>query len=93
LDEPTSGLDAFTAEIIIDCLKELANAGRTIIFTIHQPNSQIFAKFDRLMVLAKGEIVYWGSASKSPDYFESVGHPVPGFSNPADFFSNFCSFF
>jgi ABC-type multidrug transport system ATPase subunit len=42
LDEPTTGLDSFTAASVVDVLKELANNGRTIITTIHQPNSEIF---------------------------------------------------
>jgi ABC-type multidrug transport system ATPase subunit len=89
LDEPTSGLDAYTAEIIVDCLKDLAKGGRTIIFTIHQPNSQIFTKFDQLILLAKGELVYWGPAKQSTSYFKEIGHPIPEYSNPADFFSNY----
>ena len=33
-------------------LKELAGQGRTIIQTIHQPNSDIFEIFDKLILLA-----------------------------------------
>jgi ABC-type multidrug transport system ATPase subunit len=39
LDEPTSGIDSLTSYIIINELKTLAKEGRTIILTIHQPNS------------------------------------------------------
>jgi ABC-type multidrug transport system ATPase subunit len=89
LDEPTSGLDAYTAEVIIDCLKTLAKKEKkTIIFTIHQPSSQIFEKFDNLMLLSKGEMVYWGPAQESSKYFDSIGHPVPALNNPADYYSN-----
>ena len=42
LDEPTTGLDSFTATSVMETLKELAMSGRTIISTIHQPNSDIF---------------------------------------------------
>ena len=52
LDEPTTGLDSFTATSVMETLKELAQSGRTIISTIHQPNSDIFMNFDRLMLLA-----------------------------------------
>jgi ABC-type multidrug transport system ATPase subunit len=59
LDEPTTGLDSFTALQVMQTLKELAQGGRTIITTIHQPNSDIYAMFDRLMLLAQGKIVYF----------------------------------
>lgn len=39
LDEPTTGLDSFTASSVVDTLRELARSGRTVISTIHQPNS------------------------------------------------------
>lgn len=46
LDEPTTGLDSFTATSVVEVLKEMANQGRTVISTIHQPNSDIFNMFD-----------------------------------------------
>jgi ABC-type multidrug transport system ATPase subunit len=52
LDEPTTGLDSFTAFQVIETLKNLARHGRTIITTIHQPNSEIYQDFDRLMLLS-----------------------------------------
>lgn len=57
----TGGLDSFTAENVIESLHVLAGAGRTIICTIHQPNSIIYQKFDRLILLAKGRLVYNGT--------------------------------
>jgi ABC-type multidrug transport system ATPase subunit len=46
-DEPTSGLDSFMAMSIVDAMRSMANQGKTIICTIHQPSSEIFEKFDR----------------------------------------------
>lgn len=46
LDEPTTGLDSFTATSVIEILRYLAESGRTIISTIHQPNSDIYEMFD-----------------------------------------------
>ena len=80
-------MDSFTATTVIETLRELAEDGRTIVSTIHQPNSQIFHKFDQLILLAKGRIVYNGPVADATTYFEDLGYPCPEFTNPADFFS------
>lgn len=93
LDEPTTGLDSFTATSVCDTLRELARSGRTVISTIHQPNSDIFMNFDRLMLLAKGRIIYFNDASLAVDYFGSLGeyYRCPELSNPADHFMSIMS--
>ena len=48
VDEPTSGLDSFMAESVITALQKIANEGKTILATIHQPSSEVFQLFDRL---------------------------------------------
>ncbi len=57
----------------METLKELALSGRTIITTIHQPNSDIYESMDRLMLLAKGKIVYYNKAKLAVDYFSGLG--------------------
>lgn len=86
LDEPTSGLDAYNAFNVVECLVTLAKTyNRTIIFTIHQPRSNIVALFDQLILLAKGKTVYSGPLSSCQQYFEQIGyHCPPGF-NIADY--------
>ncbi|KAH3812046.1 hypothetical protein DPMN_140467 [Dreissena polymorpha] len=46
-DEPTSGLDSFMAENIVQTLQQTARRGKTVICTIHQPSSEVFALFDQ----------------------------------------------
>ncbi|KAH7835709.1 hypothetical protein Vadar_029098 [Vaccinium darrowii] len=46
MDEPTTGLDARTAAIIMRAIKNVADTGRTIVCTIHQPSIDIFEAFD-----------------------------------------------
>uniref|UniRef100_A0A914MQQ2 ABC transporter domain-containing protein n=1 Tax=Meloidogyne incognita TaxID=6306 RepID=A0A914MQQ2_MELIC len=45
-DEPTTGLDSSMAESVINVMKKLAQSGRTVICTIHQPSSTIYRQFD-----------------------------------------------
>ena len=86
LDEPTSGLDSSTALQLVEGLRELANEGRTIIATIHQPGAQIFEFFDRLVLLSAGKVVWSGSRTAAENFFASKNRPVPAKWNPADWF-------
>jgi len=85
LDEPTSGLDTYTAYSVISSLSDLAAQGRTVIATIHQPSSEIFHMFDDLLLLAEGEVMYYGKANEVVSYFAIRGYQCPQYSNPADF--------
>ena len=86
LDEPTSGLDAFNAFNVVECLVTLAKTyNRTVIFTIHQPRSNIVALFDQLILLAKGRTVYSGPFAACQPYFDNIGYPCPPGFNIADF--------
>lgn len=93
LDEPTTGLDSFTATNVMEILGDLARKdGRTVISTIHQPNSDIFEMFDRLMLLARGKIIYFNEARLAVNYFATqCGEVCPDLSNPADFFMTMMS--
>jgi len=86
LDEPTSGLDAYNAYNVIECLVTLAKTyKRTVIFTIHQPRSNIVALFDRLILLAQGKTVYSGPLHQCQDYFDRIGYSCPPGFNIADY--------
>ncbi|MFN8254989.1 MAG: ATP-binding cassette domain-containing protein [Bacteroidales bacterium] len=72
LDEPTSGLSSRDSENIVDLLKELALKGKLIFMVIHQPSSEIFKRFDRLLLLDKGGyLIYDGDPVESISYFKS----------------------
>ncbi|KAJ8100531.1 hypothetical protein POJ06DRAFT_106161 [Lipomyces tetrasporus] len=86
LDEPTSGLDSFNAYNVVECLQSLArDYKRTVIFTIHQPRSNIVALFDRLILLSHGQLVYSGLHDNCQEYFDSIGYECPSGFNLADF--------
>ncbi|XP_027173135.1 ABC transporter G family member 22 isoform X2 [Coffea eugenioides] len=85
LDEPTSGLDSTTALRIVELLQDIAEAGKTVITTIHQPSSRLFHKFDKLILLGKGNLLYFGKAAEAMVYFSSVGCSPLIAMNPAEF--------
>lgn len=91
LDEPTTGLDSFTASTVVEILKNIAQSGRTVISTIHQPNSDTFQNFDQLCLMAQGHIIYQNDAHKAVSYFASIGYRCPDRTNPADYFMNMMS--
>lgn len=84
LDEPTSGLDSTTALRILTTVKRLADGGRTVITTIHQPSSRLYNMFDKVVLLSEGCPIYYGPASTALDYFSSVGFATSITINPAD---------
>ena len=88
LDEPTSGLDSFSAIQVCQVLKKVANAGASVLFTIHQPSSEIFSSFDHLILLHKGRVMYQGPVKTVPEFFAACGHPCPHVYNPADWVVN-----
>lgn len=85
LDEPTSGLDSTTALKIVQLLIRLAQGGRTIITTIHQPSSRLFHSFDKLLLLAEGHSIYFGKARDAMPFYDSLGFRPQFAVNPADF--------
>lgn len=85
LDEPTSGLDSYAAYQVVRVLKDLAAAGCTVICTLHQPSSEIFALVDHVICICSGHCLYEGPRDAMVAYLSSVGHPCPVGFNPADF--------
>jgi ABC-type multidrug transport system ATPase subunit len=52
-----SGLDSESALATTSLLRQVADSGRTVIATIHQPSSDIFFQFDKLCLLSEGKSV------------------------------------
>mmetsp|Transcript_19102 Transcript_19102/g.31313 ORF Transcript_19102/g.31313 Transcript_19102/m.31313 type:complete len:712 (+) Transcript_19102:103-2238(+) len=85
LDEPTSGLDSTSAVALMRILDSLAREeGKTIITSIHQPSSAVFFGFDKLMLLADGNVVYFGTPKDSLEHVKKLGLECPAGYNAAD---------
>lgn len=86
LDEPTSGLDSYNARNVVDCLVKLSrDYERTIVFTIHQPRSNIVSLFDKLILLSEGDLIFSGDMIKANDFFTKNGYKCPLGYNIADY--------
>jgi len=73
VDEPTSGLSSRDSENIMDLLKELSLKGKLIFVVIHQPSSDIFKMFDRLIILDVGGYqIYYGNPVEAESYFKDI---------------------
>ena len=72
VDEPTSGLSSRDSMNIMDLLKELSFRGKLIFVVIHQPSSEIFKLFNRLVLLDQGGYpIFDGNPIDSLVYFKS----------------------
>ncbi|XP_045114554.1 protein white-like [Portunus trituberculatus] len=90
-DEPTSGLDSFMAQNVVSMMKGMAERGKTVLSTIHQPSSEVFAMFDRVLFLAEGRVAFLGSCDEALRFFGKMGMACPAQYNPADHFINLLS--
>jgi ABC-type multidrug transport system ATPase subunit/ABC-type multidrug transport system permease subunit len=90
LDEPTSGLDGDSAFSVIHLMRKLADAGQTILCTIHQPSFELIEQFDSLLLLIPGgKTAYFGPLGPKcqtlVDYFGRHTRPCGATENPADY--------
>ncbi len=77
VDEPTSGLSSRDSENVMDLLRELALKGKLIYVVIHQPSSDIYKMFDKVIVLDTGGYqVYYGNPIESVMYFKKLDSQI-----------------
>ena len=89
VDEPISGLALKYTNIIMNqTLRELANQGRTVITSLHQPTANVFQLYDNVALLSKGRLVYMGPTDQAVSFFvesPNLKFSYDRYSNPADF--------
>lgn len=77
IDEPTSGLSSLDSELVMDLLKHQSISGKLIIVNIHQPSSEIFKLFDKILILDKGGYpAYIGNPLEAIAYFKQINNYV-----------------
>lgn len=79
VDEPTSGLSSVDSEMVMNLLKDLTYKGKLVIVNIHQPSSEIYKMFDRIMIIDRGGYqIYCGNPSEAIIYFKvQTNHSNP----------------
>lgn len=86
LDEPTSGLDSAASREVMSYISSLAKElNLLVIISIHQPSTTTFDLLDQIMLLSAGKTCFFGPREDLEPYFESIGHPIPLHTNPAEF--------
>ncbi|BCS02685.1 uncharacterized protein AKAW2_60949S [Aspergillus luchuensis] len=87
LDEPTSGLDSRTALSVLEVLHQLSSDGCTVILSIHQPSSTMWAMLSTCLLLSPdGRPLYAAEADQMLSYFDRLEHTCPHTASPPDFF-------
>ena len=73
VDEPTSGLSSRDSENVMDLLRELAMKGKLVFVVIHQPSSEIYKMFDKMVILdTGGYLIYYGNPVDAVTYFKKI---------------------
>jgi hypothetical protein len=78
-------LDAANARRVVLALRDLSRTGCTVVCTLHQPSSVVFALTDRLLLLQGGQAAYFGPTLQSLTHFKSLNLCCPTYLNPADY--------
>ena len=79
VDEPTSGLSSVDSETVMSLLKEQTYKGKLVIVNIHQPSSDLYKMFDKIMIVDKGGYqIYFGHPTEVIAYFKThINHANP----------------
>ncbi|KAI3652706.1 hypothetical protein MP228_002131 [Amoeboaphelidium protococcarum] len=78
LDEITSGLDSKTAFSVIQYVQRLCKSqGIIAVVNIHQPRSDLFNLFDKVMIMSHGCSAYCDKLGELPQFFDNLKFPCP----------------
>lgn len=72
VDEPTSGLSSVDSEMVMTLLREQVQKGKLVIINIHQPSSNLYKMFDKIIFMDKGGYqIFYGNPSEAVIYFKT----------------------
>ena len=72
VDEPTSGLSSVDSEMVMILLREQVQNGKLVIVNIHQPSSNLYKMFDKIIFMDKGGYqIFYGNPSEAVIYFKT----------------------
>lgn len=75
VDEPTSGLSSNDSEKVMLLLKRQTIKGKLVMVNIHQPSSDVFKLFDKLLIMDHGgRIIFQGNPMDAVVYFRTAAH-------------------
>lgn len=81
IDEPTSGLSSLDSEKVMYLLKRQTIKGKLVVVNIHQPSSDLYKLFDKILILDKGgRVVYNGNPMDAITHFKHKAN----FVNPTE---------
>jgi ABC-type multidrug transport system ATPase subunit len=77
VDEPTSGLSSMDSEKVMNLLKRQTFKGKLVFANIHQPSSDIFKLFDKLLVVDQGgRVIWYGNPVDAISYLKHANHYI-----------------
>lgn len=56
-----------------------------VVASIHQPSTDTFNLFNKLLLLSKGKTCYFGPVNELTPYLDGIGIRMPHYTNPAEF--------
>jgi ABC-type multidrug transport system ATPase subunit len=75
VDEPTSGLSSVDSEIVMNLLKDQTYKGKLVIVNIHQPSSDVYKMFDKIMIIDRGGYqIFYGNPTEAVIYFKKLSN-------------------
>lgn len=85
-DNATRGLDANTALQYAQLMRDHADIDKhATVISLYQAGNGIYELFDKVTVIAEGQVLYYGPRSEARGYFEDLGFEHLDGANTADF--------
>jgi ATP-binding cassette subfamily G (WHITE) protein 2 (SNQ2) len=88
-DNSTRGLDASTALEYVSSLRSLTNMAHiSTVVALYQAGESLYDRFDKVMLIEKGQCCYFGPADEAARYFKNLGFVQPDRWTTADFLTS-----